>query len=436
MPRHRRVHRRARRTPAATWPFTVGWIDCLSRGPADGPRHPLLRPLGASRGGAARHCRRRAAPARRAVRAARSWSGPRGRARVQRRCYYRGTVPRVPRAASCTRRRSSIRSTRSATGTGCTAGAASPSTSACCRTRPGHGAVRRFLELLTRRGGASFLCVIKDCGAEGEGLLSFPSRGDLDRARHPGPRRHAGARRRAQRARDRGGRPRLPGQGRVHAAGALPRDGAAAAAVAGHPPAMGSGGTLAQRAVGAPARRRAVKVGVPRRDHGHGPRAGAALAARGDRLFLLGRDRTTSSAARATSRLRAGRSAVGAPRPAISSVRRRSRPRSTPPERARAARRRGRDRRRRSRRRTRSRPTPSCARRLLDGQLREHRVSASSAPARCSRAAAARSACSARWPAIAAASRSSSTARPRPACRTTSRGSTTSSAPRACASSA
>jgi FAD/FMN-containing dehydrogenase len=41
----------------------------------------------------------------------------------------------------------------------------------------GHGAARRFLELLTARGGASFLCVIKDCGPEGLGLLSFPKRG-------------------------------------------------------------------------------------------------------------------------------------------------------------------------------------------------------------------------------------------------------------------
>jgi FAD/FMN-containing dehydrogenase len=41
----------------------------------------------------------------------------------------------------------------------------------------GHGAARRFLELLTRRGGASMLCVIKDCGDEGIGLLSFPKRG-------------------------------------------------------------------------------------------------------------------------------------------------------------------------------------------------------------------------------------------------------------------
>lgn len=41
----------------------------------------------------------------------------------------------------------------------------------------GRVAVRQFLELLTRLGGASFLCVIKDCGPEGIGLLSFPMPG-------------------------------------------------------------------------------------------------------------------------------------------------------------------------------------------------------------------------------------------------------------------
>lgn len=41
----------------------------------------------------------------------------------------------------------------------------------------GPAAVRRFLELLSARGGASMLCVIKDCGPEGEGLLSFPRPG-------------------------------------------------------------------------------------------------------------------------------------------------------------------------------------------------------------------------------------------------------------------
>ncbi len=41
----------------------------------------------------------------------------------------------------------------------------------------GRDAARRVLDILTRRGGASFLCVIKDCGPEGEGLLSFPMEG-------------------------------------------------------------------------------------------------------------------------------------------------------------------------------------------------------------------------------------------------------------------
>ena len=41
----------------------------------------------------------------------------------------------------------------------------------------GHEAPVRFLRLLTGRGGASFLCVIKDCGPEGIGLLSFPRPG-------------------------------------------------------------------------------------------------------------------------------------------------------------------------------------------------------------------------------------------------------------------
>jgi decaprenylphospho-beta-D-ribofuranose 2-oxidase len=41
----------------------------------------------------------------------------------------------------------------------------------------GRGAARRVLEILTARGGASFLCVIKDCGPEGKGMLSFPMKG-------------------------------------------------------------------------------------------------------------------------------------------------------------------------------------------------------------------------------------------------------------------
>lgn len=41
----------------------------------------------------------------------------------------------------------------------------------------GQGAARRFLEVLTKRGGASFLCVIKDCGPESPAYLSFPRSG-------------------------------------------------------------------------------------------------------------------------------------------------------------------------------------------------------------------------------------------------------------------
>ncbi|MEO7795002.1 MAG: FAD-binding oxidoreductase [Thermoanaerobaculia bacterium] len=39
------------------------------------------------------------------------------------------------------------------------------------------GATRRFLERLIAEGGASFLSVLKDMGAEGEGMLSFPRPG-------------------------------------------------------------------------------------------------------------------------------------------------------------------------------------------------------------------------------------------------------------------
>jgi len=41
----------------------------------------------------------------------------------------------------------------------------------------GAAAVREFMELLTKHGGASPLCVIKDCGPQGKGVLSFPLEG-------------------------------------------------------------------------------------------------------------------------------------------------------------------------------------------------------------------------------------------------------------------
>jgi FAD/FMN-containing dehydrogenase len=41
----------------------------------------------------------------------------------------------------------------------------------------GPGAVRRLFETLATSGEAPFLCVVKDFGAEGRGLLSFPRPG-------------------------------------------------------------------------------------------------------------------------------------------------------------------------------------------------------------------------------------------------------------------
>jgi decaprenylphospho-beta-D-ribofuranose 2-oxidase len=41
----------------------------------------------------------------------------------------------------------------------------------------GRQSMREFLELLTKRGGASPVCVIKDFGSQGPGILSFPEPG-------------------------------------------------------------------------------------------------------------------------------------------------------------------------------------------------------------------------------------------------------------------
>jgi FAD/FMN-containing dehydrogenase len=53
----------------------------------------------------------------------------------------------------------------------------------------GSAAVRELLQLLVRLGGASPLCVIKDCGPQGRGVLSFPLEGTsiaVDMAASPG----------------------------------------------------------------------------------------------------------------------------------------------------------------------------------------------------------------------------------------------------------
>ena len=137
-----------------------------------GARHPDARPVRGAGGGAAASAAA-PAPARACPSCSRAgWWGRGACARSTR----SGTTATCRGCSAGWSRRSgsSTRSTSSRTGTACTARAASRSTSACVPDAAGHGAARRFLELLTARGGASFLCVIKDCGPEGFGLLSFP----------------------------------------------------------------------------------------------------------------------------------------------------------------------------------------------------------------------------------------------------------------------
>jgi decaprenylphospho-beta-D-ribofuranose 2-oxidase len=156
------------------WPYSMGWIDCLSRGRALG-RGILMRGRWAEPGEA-----RRAAP-----QPLRRPSLPfvlpgfvigRWSVRAFNEAFYRVHVPRLKRGLEhpeaffypldAIGNWNRLYGPRGFTQYQCV-----------LPESAGHGAARRFLELLTGQGGASMLCVIKDCGAEGEGLLSFPKPG-------------------------------------------------------------------------------------------------------------------------------------------------------------------------------------------------------------------------------------------------------------------
>ena len=156
------------------WPYPVGWIDCLSRGSrmgrgilnrgrwADPAEAPAGRPP-------SRH--RPSVPF-----VLPGWVIDRWSVRTFNAVFYRTHVPRVRRRVvhpesffyplDVVRHWNRLYGPRGFTQYQCVLPEAA-----------GRGAARRFLELLTRRGGASMLCVIKDCGPEGIGLLSFPKAG-------------------------------------------------------------------------------------------------------------------------------------------------------------------------------------------------------------------------------------------------------------------
>ena len=210
------------------------------------------------------------------------------------------------------------------------------------------------------------LCVIKDCGPEGEGLLSFPKAGHLHRARHPG---HERTRRRwSTRSNElviaEGGRIYLAKDAFTraeHFRAMEPR-------LAGLARPSGASGTRRARIRSAQSvrllRRRRREGRVPRRHQGHGPRPGAPHGrSAATAVPARPRRRPTSSAARATSRCAAARRRVGqrALRSrAARELRTRARRRGG---RARRPRHRGRHRRRSSPPRTRSRPIAELARR-------------------------------------------------------------------------
>ena len=64
----------------------------------------------------------------------------------------------------------------------------------CVHARGISRSIGRFLELFRELGGCSFVTVFKDCGAAGEGLLSFPQARDLPRPRSSRSARHRGHR--------------------------------------------------------------------------------------------------------------------------------------------------------------------------------------------------------------------------------------------------
>ena len=151
-----------------------------------------------------------------------------------------------------------------------------------------NGPARRFLELFVSGGGMGFLCVIKDCGAEGKGMLSFPRPGmsiAMDFPIHPDE--NAGPGRSAQRIGDRRGRADLPDEGHVHPAGAFSRHGAAAGGVQRGAPPVGPAGPHPQRPIGPTLGRPRMKAVLFGASKGMGRALARLLAARGDRLFLL-----------------------------------------------------------------------------------------------------------------------------------------------------
>jgi FAD/FMN-containing dehydrogenase len=158
---------------AAAWPFTMGWIDCLKQGKHLG-RGIIFRGRWAEAHEAPASPPRAPKPLAVPVNLP-SWTLNGLTVSIFNALYYRlMRKPRVPGPVSPYAffyPLDALRSWNRIYGkAGCTQ-------YQCVIPGDSAATVRRFMEVVAKRGGASPLCVIKDCGAEGTGLLSFPKPG-------------------------------------------------------------------------------------------------------------------------------------------------------------------------------------------------------------------------------------------------------------------
>lgn len=164
----------ALKTSAASWPMTVGWIDCIRRGRGMG-RGILMKGRWAT-AEEARDRTLRWKPALPMPDVFPSWLLNPLTITAFNTLYYWKHLPRRAEGLvhpetffyplDAIRNWNRMYGRRGFTQYQCV-----------LPTEGGGNPARAFLELLTREGGASFLCVIKDCGPEGRGLLSFPRPG-------------------------------------------------------------------------------------------------------------------------------------------------------------------------------------------------------------------------------------------------------------------
>ncbi len=159
---------------AAEWPFSVGWIDCLSRGRQMG-RGVLIAGRWATPEEAPRRLPRHLPPITVPF-VCPDWVMGRTVGRLANAAIFR--VHRTHRKAGILHPESFFYPLDALGQWNRLYGRNGFTQYQCVLPESGGTqAVRELMERLSRLGGASFLCVIKDCGDEGEGVLSFPRRG-------------------------------------------------------------------------------------------------------------------------------------------------------------------------------------------------------------------------------------------------------------------